>query len=107
MAPIRILVVGSGGREHAICRALLTASPAPELIVAPGNPGTAALGECVGQRSEDVGGIVDLARTRHVDLVVVGPEAPLVAGLADALHAAKIPCCGPSQGAARLEASKL
>lgn len=103
----RVLVIGGGGREHAICRALATADPALELVIAPGNPGTARCGENVAVGAGDIVGLVALARERAVDLVVVGPEQPLVGGIGDALAAAKIPCCGPSGAAARLEGSKL
>jgi phosphoribosylamine--glycine ligase len=101
----RILVVGSGGREHAICRALRT-DPEVELLVAPGNPGTAALGRNCAVAATDVAGLLALAKSEGVALVVPGPEAALVCGLADALAAAAVPCCGPCQRAARLESSK-
>ncbi|MFO0727113.1 MAG: phosphoribosylamine--glycine ligase [Myxococcota bacterium] len=100
------LVVGGGGREHAIAHALKHSSERPELLIAPGNPGTAALGENVPIGATDVAAMVALAKQRQVDLVVVGPEAPLAAGLADALTAAQIPVFGASQAAARLESSK-
>lgn len=103
---MKILIVGSGGREHAICRALRTGSPAPELVIAPGNAGTAGCADNVDVDATDIQGLVELARSYEVDLVIPGPEAPLVAGLADALAAAAIPCCGPSAAAARLEGSK-
>src|SRR5262245_29802531 len=103
---MRVLVVGSGGREHAICRALSTAEPRPEIWVAPGNPGTAKHGENVPVGAEDVAALVALARERGVDLVIPGPEGPLVAGLADRLRAAGVACFGPSAAAARLEGSK-
>ncbi|MEE8408882.1 MAG: phosphoribosylamine--glycine ligase [Myxococcota bacterium] len=103
---MKILVVGSGGREHAICRALATASPPPEIIVAPGNPGTAGMADNVDVAASDIDGLVELARSLPVDLVIPGPEAPLVAGLADRLLDAGIPVCGPSGQAAKLEGSK-
>jgi len=102
---VRVLVVGAGGREHAMCRALTT-TPGVEIFTAPGNPGTALLGENVPVRADDIAGLVVLARRARVDLVIPGPEAPLVAGLADVLAEAGIPCCGPSAAAARLEGSK-
>jgi phosphoribosylamine--glycine ligase len=102
---MKVLVVGSGGREHAIGRALVTAANV-ELFTAPGNPGTAAIGENLPVPAEDIAGIVAAARSIPVDLVVPGPEAPLVAGLADALAEAGIPCAGPGASAARLEGSK-
>lgn len=103
---MRILVVGGGGREHAMLRALATARPRPELLVAPGNGGTGALAESFPVAVDDVPGLVGLAQAQHVDCVIVGPEVPLVLGLADALRAAGVPCVGPSRAAARLEGSK-
>lgn len=102
----RILVVGSGGREHAMGLALGAAPASPELHFAPGNPGTAALGENHRVAADDVPAQVALARDLGAELVLVGPEAPLVAGLAEALGAAGIPCVGPGAAAARLEGSK-
>jgi len=98
--------VGSGGREHALVRALLRSRPRPEVLCAPGNPGIAAHADLAGIAADDVFALVALARERRVDLVVVGPEAPLVAGLADALAGEGVPCFGPSAAAARLEGSK-
>jgi phosphoribosylamine--glycine ligase len=104
---LRILVVGGGGREHAIVRALARSAHAPELFCAPGNAGIAADVECLPEvAAEDVGEIVGAARERGVDLVVVGPEAPLVAGAVDALEDAGVPAFGPSRTAAALEGSK-
>jgi phosphoribosylamine--glycine ligase len=107
---MKILVVGSGGREHAIVHALTRNSSEQEsqheLLTAPGNAGTARLGRNVAVRAEAVDELVLLAEREAVDLVIVGPEAPLVLGLADRLRAANIPVCGPSAAAARLEGSK-
>jgi phosphoribosylamine---glycine ligase len=103
---LRLLVVGSGGREHALVRALLRSKAEPEVLCAPGNPGIAADVELLQVDAADTGGVVGAAMARGVDLVVVGPEAPLVAGLADELRAAGVACFGPSRAAAALEGSK-
>ncbi|HEY8073372.1 MAG TPA: phosphoribosylamine--glycine ligase [Labilithrix sp.] len=98
----RILVVGGGAREHALATALAT----HEVLVAPGNAGTAARFRNVDVAAHDVEGLVALAEREHVDLVVVGPEQPLTLGLVDALDARGIRAFGPSRAAARLEGSK-
>ena len=103
---MKVLVVGSGGREHAIVRALLRSPAAPEVLCAPGNPGIAADAQLFPVAVDDVPAIVALARDEDVGLVVVGPEAPLVAGVVDALTDAGIPVFGPARDAARLEGSK-
>lgn len=103
---MRVLVVGSGGREHALCWAI---SPSPlltELWCAPGNAGTADVAKNVPIDALDIQALVAFAKNNAIDLVLAGPEAPLVAGLADALEEEAIPCCGPSLLAAQLEASK-
>ena len=104
---MRVLVVGSGGREHALCWALAASPALTKLWCAPGNPGTAALAANVPIGVMDIAALVAFARDNTVDLVVPGPEAPLVAGLADAMDAAGIPCCGPTAAAAQLEGSKV
>jgi phosphoribosylamine--glycine ligase len=98
--------VGSGGREHALAWKLSQDTELEELHAAPGNPGIARLGQCHPVRAEDGEGLLDLATALDTDLVVVGPEAPLVAGVADQLRHAGISVFGPSGGAARIEGSK-
>ena len=103
---MRVLVVGSGGREHALCWKLAASPLCGALFCAPGNPGIAAEATCVPVAAGDLDGILDLCRRERLDFVVVGPEAPLVAGLADRLEAAGIRTFGPSAAAAMLEGSK-
>jgi len=104
---LRILVVGGGGREHAIVRALGRSAHAPELLCAPGNAGIGADAECLPEvAAGDVEAIVAAATEHAVDLVAVGPEAALVAGVVDALEKAGVPAFGPSAAAAELEGSK-
>ncbi len=99
---MRILVVGSGGREHSLCWKIRQSPLVTALLCAPGNAGIADLAECVAVAAEDVSGLVALATERDIDLVVVGPEAPLVAGLVDQLTAAGIAAFGPTAKAAIL-----
>jgi phosphoribosylamine--glycine ligase len=103
---VKVLLVGSGGREHALAWKLSQAPDLEELHAAPGNPGIARLGQCHPVRAEDGEGLLDLATSLEVDLVIVGPEAPLVAGVADDLRHAGVPVFGPGRDAARIEGSK-
>ena len=104
---MRVLVLGGGGREHAIVNALARSSSNPDLIAAPGNPGIAAVARCLPELDPvDVPAVVEAAKENEVDLVVVGPEAPLVAGVVDGLEAAGVKAFGPRANAARLEGSK-
>ncbi len=102
---MKILIVGSGGREHALAWAL-SRSGDNSLLIAPGNPGMAEIGKLYQVDVSDIEGLVDLAERKKVDLVVVGPEVPLVTGLADELRKKRIACFGPGKAAARLEGSK-
>jgi phosphoribosylamine---glycine ligase len=103
---VRILVVGSGGREHALCWALARNPILERLFIAPGNAGTAEVATPAGVSAADTSGIVQFAERESIDLTVVGPEAPLVAGLADDLEARGMAVFGPTREGARLEGSK-
>jgi phosphoribosylamine---glycine ligase len=103
---VKVLIVGSGGREHALAWKLGRSPEVGELHAAPGNPGIAALGECHPVRAEDGEGQLSLCRELGIDLVVVGPEAPLVVGLVDTLRRGGVAAFGPTRAAARIEGSK-
>ena len=103
---MKLLIVGGGGREHALAWKFARDNPALDIVAAPGNPGIAELGRCVDVSASSVNGLVALARAERPDLTVVGPEAPLAAGLVDALREAGLPAFGPSAAAARIESSK-
>ena len=103
---MKILVVGGGGREHALCWSIAASPLCDELYCAPGNAGIAQDAICVPIGAEDIDGLLAFARDKAIDFVVVGPEAPLVAGLVDRLEAAGIKAFGPSSGAAEIEGSK-
>ncbi|RRC94539.1 phosphoribosylamine--glycine ligase [Schaalia canis] len=103
---MKVLLVGNGGREHALARAMVRTSDDVELLIQAGNPGLDELGTAHRFNPLDPEAVCALAHDNAVDLVVIGPEAPLVAGIADALADAGIPCFGPTKAAAQLEASK-
>jgi len=103
---MKLLLLGSGGREHALAWRLAQSPALEELHAAPGNPGIATLGACHPVRAEDAEAVLELARALAVDLVVVGPEAPLVAGVADELRHGGVAVFGPGAEAARIEGSK-
>lgn len=103
---MKILLIGSGGREHALAWKLAQSPQCETLYCAPGNAGIAQVAQCVPIGIEDIAGLVEFARAKDIDFVVVGPEAPLVAGIIDALDAAGIPAFGPRANAAILEGSK-
>lgn len=103
---MRVLLVGSGGREHALAKALARSPQLETLYAAPGNPGMAESATCVDIRANDIDALLSFARDHKIDLVVPGPEAPLVAGLTDACVEAGIACAGPSKAASALEGSK-
>ncbi|MBL4747671.1 MAG: phosphoribosylamine--glycine ligase [Magnetovibrio sp.] len=103
---MKILVVGSGGREHALCWAIAKSPKCAKLYAAPGNAGIADIAECVDINAHDISGIVKFATSTKIDFVVIGPEDALVAGLVDKLNAVGIKAFGPSAKAAQLEGSK-
>ncbi|MDO9442041.1 MAG: phosphoribosylamine--glycine ligase [Beijerinckiaceae bacterium] len=103
---MNVLLIGSGGREHALARALSTSPQLDTLFVAPGNPGIAEIATCVSVNAADHAAVIDFCRLMKVEFVVIGPEAPLVAGLVDDLERAGIAAFGPSKAAAQLEGSK-
>ena len=104
---IDILLLGAGGREHALAAKLAESPRCGKLYIAPGNGGTLEVGESVSLNEADAEAVADFARETGCGLVVIGPEAPLVAGVADAVRAAGIPCFGPGAEGAQLEGSKL
>ncbi len=103
---MNVLLIGSGGREHALAWALSASPLLTRLYVAPGNPGIEALAECVAIPATDGDGLVAFAQEKKIDFAVIGPEQPLVAGLWDRLEAAGIRTLGPSRAGAVLEGSK-
>ena len=103
---VSVLIVGAGGREHALAWRLRQENPNARIVSAPGNPGIAELAECASVGATDTDGLLALARREGVDWTLVGPEAPLAAGLVDAFRAARLPIFGPTRAAAMLETSK-
>ena len=103
---MRVLIIGGGGREHALAWRFKRDDPSLELLAAPGNPGIAQLGECIPVAATDLSALERLARDRDVDLTVVGPEAPLAAGIVDRFRSAGLPIFGPTRAAAEIETSK-
>ncbi len=104
---MKVLIVGSGGREHTLAWKIQQSPHLTKLYCAPGNPGTAKLGQNVPVSASDIEGLLQFARHGQIDLTVVGPEAPLVGGIVDRFEAAGLRVVGPSKGAARLEGSKV
>jgi phosphoribosylamine--glycine ligase len=103
---MNVLLIGGGGREHALAMSITSSPLLTTLYAIPGNPGIAGLAECLSCDITDHGGVISLCRDRKIELVVIGPEAPLVDGLADSLTQSDILCFGPSKKAAMLEGSK-
>jgi phosphoribosylamine--glycine ligase len=103
---MRVIVVGAGGREHALCWRIRRDRPEAELFIAPGNAGAAAIATVVPIAATDISGLVAWATQHHPDLVVIGPDDPLAAGIVDALEAAGVRAFGPTTAAARIESSK-
>ena len=103
---MRVLVVGGGGREHAICWKLAQSEKVDELYCAPGNAGIAQVAECVSVGAEDIEGICRFASEEKIDMAVIGPEVPLAMGIVDKLEEAGIKVFGPNRKCSQLEASK-
>src|ERR1035438_3015085 len=103
---MKVLVIGSGGREHAIVHALAQSPQVEQLWCAPGNPGIAQEAECVHLQADNIRELFAFARDNHVDLTIVGPEAPLVDGIVDHFRLGGLTIVGPTKTAARLEGSK-
>src|SRR4051794_37902512 len=98
-----VLLVGGGGREHALAWRLRRDDPQAEIFAAPGNPGIAEVATCVAINATDIDGLMSFARQKGVDWTLVGPEAPLAAGIVDAFRAAGLPIFGPTRAGAMLE----
>jgi phosphoribosylamine--glycine ligase len=104
---MNVLVVGGGGREHAMVWKLAQSVRRPRLFCAPGNAGIASLATCVPVKGDDIGGLKAFVQQEGIDLTIVGPEVPLALGIADEFRKAKLKIFGPTRNAARLEASKI
>ncbi len=104
---MKILVVGGGGREHAIISRLVKNPRIKKIFALPGNGGISELAECVKISAENINGIVDFAKNNSIDFAVVAPDDPLALGAVDALEAENIPCFGPNKNAALIESSKI
>src|SRR5437868_12406170 len=104
---MKVLIVGSGGREHALAWKMAASPRVDRVFVAPGNAGTAVEAENVAIAADDIGGLVKFVQQNSIDLTVVGPEAPLVAGIVDVFQREKLRVFGPSKAAAQLEGSKV
>lgn len=104
---MKILVVGSGGREHAMVWKLAQSSRIPTLYCAPGNAGIESLAACVPIKADDIAGLKTFVQSEKIDLTVVGPEAPLALGIVDEFRKSGLKIFGPTKGAARIEASKV
>src|SRR5512147_2865593 len=104
---MKILVVGSGGREHTMVWKLAQSPRKPQLFCAPGNAGIESLAACVPIKADDIAGLREFVIREQIDLTLVGPEAPLALGIADEFRKAKLKIFGPTRNAARLEASKI
>ncbi|MBM3251982.1 MAG: phosphoribosylamine--glycine ligase, partial [Candidatus Omnitrophica bacterium] len=104
---MKILVIGSGGREHALVWKIAQSKLVDKIFCAPGNGGIAELSECVQIKAEDVNGLLNFAINKKIDLTVVGPETPLVAGIVDKFQQKGLKIFGPSRIAAQLEGSKI
>ena len=104
---MRVLLIGSGGREHAVAWKLVQSQKITKLIIAPGNAGTAELGENVPVKTEDLDGLLAIAKTRSIDLTIVGPEQPLIDCIAELFERHGLRIFGPSKNAARIEGSKI
>ena len=104
---MRVMVVGSGGREHALVETLAASTLQPEMYAAPGNPGISRIAQTVDIPADDLVALRDYARENEIDLTVVGPESPLIGGISEAFWEADLKVFGPSRAAARIEGSKV